>query len=100
MNQKTLEKRLTSISYFFQEIIKWYYESQGSVIAAQSRFRRYYNSRKSPCSGTISIITQKIDKNSTVVELLKYGKSVTIRTPANIRKVKEKLALSPLKNYD
>ena len=76
-------------------IIKWYYDSQGSFIATQRRFRRFYNSRKAPHHQTIINIIKKLEENSTIQDLSRKVAPVTARTPSNIRKMKDKLADSP-----
>jgi len=55
---------ITSMSRLEQEervsIVRWFYESQGSVITTQRKYRHCYNKRKAPSRNTIKDLIKKV----------------------------------------
>jgi len=69
------------------KVVEFYYQSQQSIIQAQRKYRKYFNSRIAPSISMIHRLVERFHKQGSVCYLPRAGKLHSSIIPENVERL-------------
>ena len=73
------------------QIVKFYYENQGSIIQTQRAYRRHFNVRDAPSMNAIKSMVKRFQDQGGVSDLPRSGRPKAVCTDENKERIRENL---------
>ena len=77
------------------QIIKFYYQNQGSIIQTQRDYQRYFNVRDAPSKNAIKGMVKRFEDQGAVSDLPCSGRPKAVCTDKNKERIHENIENNP-----